>query len=159
VTVLSDNGHLLGEHGTTGKSHWWDAATRVPLLLRCPGVEGNADGRLAATIDIAPTLLRAAGAGISTPLDGRALQEEWDRHAVLVESWDKDSDGNKRRPFTALKGRDWIYVEPQGKPPGYYTLPGEKTDHYRDLGAAESDRLAAWLAALRACKGEACHRL
>ena len=31
VFVLTDNGLLSVEHGTTGKSIWWDDATRVPL--------------------------------------------------------------------------------------------------------------------------------
>jgi len=31
VFVLTDNGLLSVEHGTAGKSIWWDDATRVPL--------------------------------------------------------------------------------------------------------------------------------
>ena len=78
VFVLTDNGLLLGEHGTTGKSIWWDAATRVPLLARCAGLGSGTDTRLAGMIDIAPTILRAAGATMQHPVDGMPLQDAWD---------------------------------------------------------------------------------
>jgi arylsulfatase A-like enzyme len=89
VFVLTDNGVLLNEHGTTGKSIWWDEATRVPLRARCAGLGSGTDTRLAGTIDIAPTILRAAGATMQHPVDGMPLQDGWDRERILIESWDE----------------------------------------------------------------------
>src|SRR5215212_7476629 len=45
VFVLTDNGLLLGEHGTTGKSIWWDDATRVPLRACCAGLGSGTETR------------------------------------------------------------------------------------------------------------------
>ena len=38
VIFTSDNGYLLGEHRLRGKNQVYDTATRVPLMMRGPGV-------------------------------------------------------------------------------------------------------------------------
>ena len=60
---VSDNGYLWGEHGVTAKGTPYSAGVHVPLLARWPGhiEEGTVDGRITAIIDIAPTILDAAG--------------------------------------------------------------------------------------------------
>ena len=157
VLVASDNGYLLGEHDTTGKSIWWDEVSRCPVLLRAPGIPAGTDLRMISTVDLPATLLRAAGAEMRHPLDGRPLQDSWQREGVLIESWDKKSAGNKRLPFTAIRGDGWVYVEAQGKAPQYYLLAdGESVDHYGELAADKQQRLAAWLADLRDCHGAEC---
>jgi N-acetylglucosamine-6-sulfatase len=156
VIVMSDHGFLLGEHHTTGKSIWWDEATRVPLLIRCPGVALGQDMRLAATIDVAPTILRAAGAAMGHPLDGRPLQDAWERDGVLLESWDTHNDGYDRPRFFGIKGKSWVYVEPEGERASYFTLPGESENRIDTLSNIEMQRLAGWLATLKTCAGDGC---
>jgi arylsulfatase A-like enzyme len=156
VLVLTDNGLLLDEHGTAGKSIWWDEATRVPLLARCVGLGGGTDTRLAGTIDIAPTILRAAGATMQHPLDGMPLQDTWDREGILIESWDTKDEHDTRSPFVGIKGKDWLYVEPEGESPHFYRDPGEIEDVFGSLSDAERVAYASWLETLRDCAGEAC---
>lgn len=91
------------------------------------------------------------------PRDGLPLQETWDRDGVLIESWDERSDGNDRPPFATIKGKDWIYVEPQNQAPRLYRDPGETLDVSASLADSERDAYAMWLAALRACVGPDCH--
>ena len=156
VFVLSDNGYLVGEHETTGKSDWWDGATRVPLRSRCPGLGSGTDDRLVGTVDVAPTILRAAGATMQHELDGRALQDAWDREGILVESWDEQNAGHLRPAFSAIKGKDWLYVEVEGETPHFYRDPGEIEDVFDSLSEAEQVAYANWLATLRDCASEAC---
>jgi arylsulfatase A-like enzyme len=158
VVVLTDNGWLIDEHGTSGKSHWWDEATRVPMRIRCPGIADGVDRRMASTVDVPATLLAAAGASMEHPLDGQPLQENWQRAGVLVESWDQNSVGKSQRrlPFTAIKGEDFLYVEPKGKAPRYYRMPDEAENVIATLPRQERQRLADWLAALRTCAGANC---
>jgi N-acetylglucosamine-6-sulfatase len=156
VFVLTDNGLLLNEHETTGKSIWWDAATRVPLRARCAGLGSGTDTRLAGTIDIAPTILRAAGASMQHPLDGMPLQDEWDREGILIESWDEEEDNFVRPPFAGIKGKDWLYVEPEGETPHFYRDPGEIEDVFGSLSETERAAYANWLSTLRDCAGDAC---
>jgi N-acetylglucosamine-6-sulfatase len=156
VFVLSDNGYLVGEHETTGKSDWWDGATRVPLRARCPGLGSGTDDRLVRTIDLAPTILHAAGATMRHELDGRALQEAWEREGILVESWDEENAGHPRPAFSAIKGKGWLYVEVEGATPQLYRDPAELVDSYLMLAEPERAMYTEWLAALKSCAAEAC---
>src|SRR6185436_10665772 len=72
----SDNGFFHGEHRIKdGKFLPYEEAIRVPLLVRGPGFPaGAAAKQLVANIDLAPTLLFAAGATAGRQLDGVPLQ-------------------------------------------------------------------------------------
>jgi N-acetylglucosamine-6-sulfatase len=147
VLVLSDNGYLLGDHDHVGKTIWLDEAVRVPMLARCPGLTPGADNRLAASIDIASTILHAAGLRVPTNMDGRTLHDAWNRDGVLVENW-------AEYPFVGVKTRDALYVVPKGEAPALYMLAdGEARDH---LTPGEAARWAARLDALSGCTGQAC---
>ena len=63
VVYMSDNGHLWGEHGLIDKRTAYEASIRVPLIMQCPDLfpKGRRVDQIAANIDIAPTLLEAAG--------------------------------------------------------------------------------------------------
>lgn len=63
VVYMGDNGHLWGEHGLIDKRTAYEASIRVPLLMQCPELiaAGSKVQQIAANIDIAPTVLEAAG--------------------------------------------------------------------------------------------------
>lgn len=63
IIYTSDNGHLWGEHGLIDKRTAYEDSIRVPLILHCPGVvrEGAVVDAIAANLDLAPTILSAAG--------------------------------------------------------------------------------------------------
>ena len=63
IVFTSDHGELLGAHGLRGKGTVpYREAVRVPLLLRLPdGARGATTQALASHVDLAPTLLAAAG--------------------------------------------------------------------------------------------------
>lgn len=79
VLFLSDNGFFLGDHGMIGKWLIYEESIRVPLVLRLPVTAGSALRGLRQTfalnIDVAPTLLRAAGVAIPASMQGVALQD------------------------------------------------------------------------------------
>ena len=68
----SDNGVLWGEHGLPEKFVPYQRAIDVPFLIRWPGhvAAGAVDDRPVANIDIAPTVLAAAGVSSEHPMDG-----------------------------------------------------------------------------------------
>lgn len=76
VVVTSDHGEAFFEHGELLHTTLHEEVLRVPLLVRWPG--GERAGRLrtepTSGIDLAPTLLRAAGLA-AEGLPGRALQD------------------------------------------------------------------------------------
>ncbi len=75
VIISSDHGEEFGEHG--GLLHrltLFEELLHVPLILSGPGVEeALVDHRLVSTIDIAPTLLAAAGLEAPSWMQGRNL--------------------------------------------------------------------------------------
>lgn len=147
IMAMSDNGFLLGEHGTEGKAIWWDEAARVPLLARLPGVPTGTDTRMVSNVDVCPTLLHATGATAGWPVQGLPLQEDSARDGVLIQGFQPRSSGEPRTPFAAIKGPGWVYVEPQGQAPQYYADPGEQVNA---IATIDQPAYAAWLQALLA---------
>ena len=79
VVLVSDHGDMLGERGLWYKMSFFEAASRVPLIVSAPRF--FAPGRIAASvslIDIAPTLVDLAGG------DSRALREHFDGRSLLA---------------------------------------------------------------------------
>jgi len=63
VVVLADHGQAFGEHRHSGHaSSLYDEQTRVPLLIRVPGVPGRDEDRPVTTIDATATLAALARA-------------------------------------------------------------------------------------------------
>jgi arylsulfatase A-like enzyme len=89
VIFLSDNGFMWGEHALFAKTHAYIQSAEIPLYMRWPGhvPAGTVDPRLAANIDVAPTILEAAGVEAQHVLDGRPLLGAVPRDHLLLESW------------------------------------------------------------------------
>jgi N-acetylglucosamine-6-sulfatase len=148
ILAMSDNGFLLGEHGTDGKAVWWDQSARCPLLARVPGIAAGTDSRMVSNADVCPTLLRATGATAWWPMQGKPLQDAWTRDAVLIEGFQSLSSGEPRTPFSGMKGPGWVYVEPEGRSPQYYADPGEQ------INAIATIDQAAYAARLQELRSE-----
>jgi choline-sulfatase len=78
VTLLSDHGESLGEHGEMQHGMFLYRATlQVPLLLKLPGsrLSGGSVTAPAQLIDVVPTFLRLAGVPAPAGLAGESLLE------------------------------------------------------------------------------------
>jgi arylsulfatase A-like enzyme len=114
VMFTSDNGYSRGEHRLFGKLCPYDECARVPLLIRYPRVLRDRPAtirRLAATIDLAPTIAEWARvpAERMPPLDGLSLARlaqgddaGW-RDAILLEQW----EGTR---YGGVRTAEWKYV-------------------------------------------------
>ena len=72
----SDNGYYLGEHGLGDKRSAYEESIRVPLLVRWPGRVprgGRTEDAMVLNVDLAPTLLEAAGVPVPREMQGRSL--------------------------------------------------------------------------------------
>ena len=128
VIYTSDQGFYLGEHGWYDKRWMFEESLHTPLLIRWPGVtpEGSETGALIQNIDIAPTLLDAAGASIPDDMQGESF-------VPFLRG--EDPDG----------WRDAIYYHYYEGPPAvhavarHYGVRSEryKLIHYYDLGEWE----------------------
>ncbi|NKB70949.1 MAG: sulfatase-like hydrolase/transferase [Candidatus Latescibacteria bacterium] len=111
VIFTSDHGDMLGDHGLMTKgAYFYDACTRVPMIVRGPDVEV---GRVAAPVqwhDIAGTCLQLAG---QTPEEVRA----WSPDGVSL----LDRDGLRRRNrAVCLYRNSGMCTKPKEDYRGYY---------------------------------------
>jgi arylsulfatase A-like enzyme len=75
VIYTSDQGFYLGDHGMYDKRFMYEESLRTPFLVRWPaGIKaGTETGAMALNLDIAPTLLDAAGVTVPATMQGRSL--------------------------------------------------------------------------------------
>lgn len=121
VVYMGDNGFAWGEHGLMDKRTAYEESMRVPLLMRCPELfkGGQQMQQLAANIDIAPTLLEAAGLRAPTQMDGRSFlplargqSVPW-RSSLLYEYyWERNYP--QTPTIHALRTERWKYIHPYG---------------------------------------------
>ena len=161
VALLADHGEAFDERGALGHAHDLHAETlRIPLIVKLPRQRtGKRLAVLAQQLDVAPTLLAAAGLGTAPELPGTDLARLANDLARLAAASDA-APWRERPTFSHLsyEGRRgiavtagaWKLIQPlpvaAGRRPRLYDLeadPGER----RDLADANPVR-RAWLAAL-----------
>ncbi len=86
LLITSDHGEGLGEHGETNHGFFvYHSTTHVPLIVRFPyrRAAGKRVAGVVRLIDVAPTLLAAAGLKPPQPVDGVSLMDAIDRNGKL----------------------------------------------------------------------------
>ncbi|MFH1841793.1 MAG: sulfatase-like hydrolase/transferase [bacterium] len=75
VVVLSDHGEEFTEHGSVLHEKLYHTVTRIPLIIRPPGVAGEAQviSRIVELTDLMPTFLEIADAPGVGPIQGESL--------------------------------------------------------------------------------------
>jgi arylsulfatase A-like enzyme len=123
IIYISDNGYFWGEHRLIGKVRVYEPASRIALGLRYPPLvpAGAVEPRLAANIDLAPTIMQLAGLTIPNDMDGRSLvpllqkQPSW-RTDLLIEGWPLDQF------YSAVHTERYVYVNNENDRPELYDL-------------------------------------
>jgi len=99
VVYMADNGFELGEHGFYDKRDAFEESIRIPMLAYAPGLikPGTKITQMVQNIDIAPTLLDAAGVQITKAagIDGRSFLPllrgepvKWRDHILYEYYWE-----------------------------------------------------------------------
>ncbi len=75
VIYLSDQGFYMGEHGWFDKRWMYEESFRTPMVMRYPGViqPGTVSTDFVMNIDLAPTLLQAAGVSVPKDIQGESI--------------------------------------------------------------------------------------
>lgn len=75
ILFMGDNGFCFGEHGLIDKRQAYEASMRIPLLARCPELikAGTEVKSVVANIDVASTVLEAAGLKAPPDFDGKSF--------------------------------------------------------------------------------------
>ncbi len=167
VIFTSDNGGYIGTANDAGQpipvtDNWplrsgkgtcYEGGLRVPLLVRWPGVTkpGTICPEPVVLTDLYPTLLAAAGRppAPGRPVDGRDLTSLLDRRAstlnrpALMFHYPHYYFAPQSTPVGSIRAGDWKLLEffEDGRTE-LYNLRDDPQES-RDLGRAESDRVAA----------------
>ena len=165
---LSDNGHLLGQHGLFAKRLPYRAAIEIPFLIRWPGhvPQNETNDRLVSTIDILPSVLEAADieAQEEFPLDGASLLSDSQREYVLIEQYgneikdlpDWSSIRNDSFQYTEYRRGNRVVLRE------YYDMKDDPWQLDNLLGDSDpgndpdTEQLHAKLEAARSCEGSSC---
>jgi arylsulfatase A-like enzyme len=140
IVFTSDHGWGNGEKDYLYKNSLWQESTRVPLVMRAPGVSraGGSSSTPVSLVDLYPTLLDLCGLPSDTvkndtgrPLDGHSLKGlladpangTWDGPDAALTAlykWAKSYDPAKQS--YALRSKDWRYIRYEnGKEELYHT--------------------------------------
>jgi arylsulfatase A-like enzyme len=109
IVLVADHGHLLGEHGWTGKiaSMLHPELIHVPLIVVDPRAKARRTSYLAQTHDIGPTLLSLAGVRNPEGMDGVDLSPLL--HGKRPREWRKFAYGGYANWHYA-RTQEWAYV-------------------------------------------------
>ncbi len=164
IILTSDHGWGMGEKNYLYKNSLWQESTRVPLIVRAPGV-GKAEGvspQPVSLIDIYPTLIDLCGLSGETkkndkghPLDGHSLKPlledpasgEWSGPASALTTlykWRTRYDPSQES--YSLRAEDWRFIRYEnGKEELYFT----KDDAHEWTNLADDPAHAETLHAFR----------
>jgi arylsulfatase A-like enzyme len=182
LLFTSDNGFLLGEHSVpTGKMLPYEPSTRVPLLMRGPGIRPRSTSlEPVSNIDLAPTILQVAGARRTggAPVDGRSLVRFIQNPRLRTDRVLLHETGGLRatstapeedtgavpvrtiRTYRAVRTDRWLYVSYRSGERELYDLlydPFQLRSRHDDPRYAATRRvLAAELQRLATCRGRDC---
>lgn len=118
IIVTADNGMMLGAHGLAGKWHAYEESIRVPLLIRdprmSPSKHGTTDDSYTLNIDLAPTILGAAGIQPSPRMQGRDMSDLYLSTNPTTKPWRQDfyyeMPLNDFPESSALITKKWKYI-------------------------------------------------
>jgi arylsulfatase len=120
IAFIGDNGYFHGDRGLADKWYPYEQALRVPLIVRDPRVQSRRRGttreQLALNIDIAPTIVSAAGFSVPDAMQGHDLSPLYLSANVPVwrdEFFYEHPTITSRDRIPASQGvirRDWKYV-------------------------------------------------
>jgi arylsulfatase A-like enzyme len=160
VIFTADNGFFHGEHRVpAGKVLVYEPSVRVPLIVRGPGIPRGAQRtNPVANIDLAPTILEAAAGKAARRLDGRSLlpfardARKRSGRDILLET----------PSYSAIRTPRHVFVQHSTGEQELYDLvadPHQLTSLHADTRfAGLKSELAARLARLRTCVGDACRK-
>ncbi len=154
IIFTGDNGYFHGEHGLADKWYPHEESIRVPLIVRDPRMGQSANGKtnddFTLNVDLAPTILAAAGVKAPANMQGRdisplylaAANPAWRTEFFYEHATIKDTSFIPSSE--ALVRKDWKYFYwPDFKLEqlfGLHADPHEENDLAKD--PAQQDRLA-----------------
>ncbi len=144
IVYTTDHGEMAGEHGVWWKNGWYEACTRVPMLVSLPQQRrGEVDAHVCHTpvghYDLFPTLCGLAGVEAPKDLDGADLSEAVAQGAepearpivsdALTPRWGRGSE------FRMIRWKQYKYVAFRDAPPLFFDLANDPEEQVNLLAS------------------------
>ena len=119
--VIGDNGYFQADRGLADKWYPYEESIRVPLVVRDPRLpparRGLTRGQFALNLDVAPTLVAAAGLAVPAVMQGRDLSPLY--LSARAPDWRDEffyehptiTSRNRIPSSQGVIRRDWKYIE------------------------------------------------
>lgn len=121
IIYMGDNGFQFGEHGIIDKRTAYEASMRVPMLAYCPEIikPGTVVKEVVANIDVAPTILDAAGLKAPDYMDGKSFlpflegrKQAWRTGLLYEYYWERNYP--QTPTIHAIRGDRYKYIHYYG---------------------------------------------
>ena len=159
VVVAGDHGEGLGDHGErTHGMLLYDSTLRVPLIVAAPGRPATTRDEPVSLVDVATTVLQAAGVTPPAEMNGRDLLENVRPGVAGREQPDLYSETEYPRvagwsPVQALTDGRWKTIRAGASTEVYDLLTDPREAH--DVGQAQATLAAAMAARVNAIRARA----
>ncbi|AWB26408.1 sulfatase [Halococcoides cellulosivorans] len=140
VAITADHGESFGRYAPFHAGPVYSSLTQVPIIVRAPGLEpGRVDEYPVQHLDIAPTLLEAAGIDAPDSMAGDSLID-LDRESDAPVFFCVDGDDTEA---VGIREGPWKYVEPEQGSPALYRVAhmGSEGEDVSDDHPEVHDRL------------------
>lgn len=120
VIIMGDHGWHLGEKLRFRKSTLWAESTRLPLLIKVPGMTSRQDcPRLVNLMDLYPTLIDLCGLPLKAGIDGRSI-------APLLRdpkaAWHYPSITVNGKGGASVRDERWYYIRYEDATEEFYDM-------------------------------------
>jgi N-acetylglucosamine-6-sulfatase len=155
VLYMGDNGFALGEHGFYDKRDAFEESIRVPMLAYAPGMikPGTRVEKMVQNIDVAPTLLAAAGVEVpkSAKMDGASFlpflagkNPKWRDHILYEYHWEWNFPATPTLFAIRTEQYKYIYYYGVWDHDGFYDLKTDPHERHNLINVpAYRDQIAA----------------
>ncbi len=149
IVYTSDHGEYMGFHHMTLKGGiMYDPLVKVPLIVKYPGApeKGTVSRKLVSNVDLAPTLLAAAGIAPAPGMAGKNLREDKAGHEVVFaedgRGWHVMARDRRYKLIGQAPGHAPLFFDLQSDPLELHN--GYTEPRYRDAVRRLESALADW---------------